>query len=88
MIETRRKCDPEFRVGALRIVRETGKPVAQVPWDLGIHEGPTLRNGVNEDRSGRAGRGRAPAHPSCCSASIEHRTITLGCRVPADGGRP
>ena len=27
-----------------------GKPVAQVAWDLGIHEGPTLGNGVNEDR--------------------------------------
>lgn len=53
MSETRRKCDPEFRVGAVRIVRETGKPVARVAWDLGIPELPTLGNGVNEDRIDR-----------------------------------
>jgi transposase len=49
MAEVRRKYDPEFREGAVRIVRETKKPVAQVAEDLGIHAG-TLGNWVKKDK--------------------------------------
>lgn len=49
MREVRRKYDPEFREGAVRIVRETSKSIAQVADDLGIHPG-TLGNWVKKDR--------------------------------------
>jgi transposase-like protein len=56
MAETRRLFDREFREGAVRIVRETGKPIAQVVRDLGIHDG-TLGNWVKQDRQARGGIG-------------------------------
>ena len=36
MSEKRKKYDREFREGAVRIVEETGKPVAQIARDLGV----------------------------------------------------
>jgi transposase len=52
MGETRRKFDHDFQEGAVRLVRETGKPVAQVARDLGINSG-TLGNWVHADRRRR-----------------------------------
>src|SRR4029450_7906278 len=54
MAETRRKFDQDFKEGAVRLVRETGKPIAQVARDLGIVPG-TLENWVARDRRQREG---------------------------------
>jgi transposase len=52
MAETRRKFDEDFKEGAVRLVRETGKPIAQVARELGINDG-TLGNWVSADRRRR-----------------------------------
>ena len=54
MPEIRKKYDREFRDGAVRIVEETGKPIAQVARDLGVNEG-TLGNWVARAREAREG---------------------------------
>ena len=57
MPEVRRKFDEEFREGAVRIVRETGKPIAEIARELGINAG-TLGNWVAKDRAERDGAQR------------------------------
>ena len=57
MAESRRKFDQDFKEGAVRLVRETGRPIAQIAKDLGINAG-TLANWVALDRQGRDGAGR------------------------------
>ena len=49
MSEVRRRFDSDFRAGAVRIVKESGRPIAQVARELGINEG-TLANWVARDR--------------------------------------
>ncbi|MGH3698171.1 MAG: transposase [Pseudonocardiaceae bacterium] len=58
MSGTRRKFDQDFKEGAVRLVRETGKPIAQVARELGVHDG-TLGNWVNADRRRRERGGGA-----------------------------
>lgn len=43
MPEKRQKFDQEFHEGAVRLVRESSKCIAQVARDLGVNEG-TLGN--------------------------------------------
>jgi transposase len=52
MSEKRAKYDLQFREGAVRIVNETGRPIAQVARELGVNEG-TLGNWVARDREKR-----------------------------------
>ena len=54
MSETRRKFDAEFREGAVRLVSDTGKPIAVIARDLGVNPG-TLGNWVAVDRAAREG---------------------------------
>lgn len=44
-----RTFDQDFREGAVRLVKETGKPIAQVARELGVNAG-TLSNWVTADR--------------------------------------
>ena len=53
MSEVRRKFDPDFRAGAVRIVKESGRPIAEVARELGINAG-TLANWVARDREATA----------------------------------
>jgi transposase len=53
MSETRRRFDPDFKEGAVRIVVETGKSIAQVARELGISAG-TLANWVALERHRQA----------------------------------
>ncbi len=50
-----RKYDEDFKQGAVALVLETGKPIAQVARELGVNEG-TLGNWVTKARAS-AGEG-------------------------------
>jgi transposase-like protein len=50
MIEHRRKFSPQFKAEAVQMVIETGKPIAEVARDLGVHDG-TLGNWVTAWRN-------------------------------------
>jgi transposase len=49
-----RKFDQDFKAGAVRLVLETGKPIAQIARELGINDG-TLGNWVADARRARDG---------------------------------
>jgi transposase-like protein len=53
-----RKFDQDFQPGAVRLVLETGKPIAQVARELGINEG-SLGNWCAQERRSRAAATRA-----------------------------
>jgi transposase len=54
MVRQYRKFDEDFKAGAVRLVLETGKPIAQIARELGINEG-TLGNWVTAARRQRDG---------------------------------
>ena len=54
MVRQYRKFDENFKAGAVRLVFETGKPIAQVARHLGVNDG-TLGNWVAAARRGGDG---------------------------------
>ncbi len=54
MSRLRRNFDREFRDGAVRVVSETGRPVAYVAREFGVCEG-TLGSWVRQGRAERGG---------------------------------
>ena len=61
----------------MRLVRETGKPIAQVAWDLGINE-DTLGNWVNAGKR-RRGEGDGALGEDERSELARLRKRTLSC---------
>ena len=78
MAETRRKFDRDFREGAVRLVRETGKPIAEVARELGINAGTLGGTGnftqgsVNMDAGTTLSPGAGPGEVGTltCSATL------------------
>jgi transposase len=81
MAETRRKFDQDFKEGAVRLVRETGKPIAQVAKDLGINAG-TLSNWVAKDRATQGdGRLREDERQELTRLRRENAELRMRCDV-------
>jgi transposase-like protein len=68
MPEQRRRFSAQFKAGAVQMVIETGKPIAEVARDLGIHDG-TLGNWVNAYR-------RAHPEPGQPLSPVERARVT------------
>ncbi|MFY1598510.1 transposase [Micromonospora sp. WMMD737] len=76
MAGTRRRFDPEVRAGAVEIVRETGKSIAQVARDLGINS--TLTDWVQPDRPVRL-TGRSHRWESPCADCGTAQRVAFAC---------
>jgi transposase-like protein len=63
MPERRRRFSPQFKAEAVQMVLETGKLIAGIARDLGIHDG-TLGNWVNCNRWDR----RLNIHEGCSTS--------------------
>jgi transposase-like protein len=67
MPERRRRFSPQFKAEAVQMVLETGRSVAEVARDLGVHDG-TLGNWVNVWR-------RAHPEPDHPLTPVEHAHV-------------
>ncbi len=70
MAGSRRKFDHDFRQGAIRIVKESQRPIAQIARELGVNEG-TLGNWVTLDReAGKPSDGRLSESVLCNAGPV------------------
>ena len=76
------KFDEDFKAGAVALVLETGKPIAQVARELGINDG-TLGNWVAKTRSQRDG-GRAALSESERAELVRLRKENTELRMQRD----
>jgi transposase-like protein len=64
MTEKRRRFSPQFKAEAVQMVISTGKPIAEVARDLGVHDG-TLGNWVSAWRQEHPAPGQAVSPVEC-----------------------
>ena len=83
MSRPRRNFDREFRDGAVRIVTETGRPVAHVARELGVNEG-TLGNWVRRDRAERSGGLSADERAELVRLRKKNATLRMERDVPCN----
>ncbi|MER6999919.1 transposase [Streptomyces sp. NPDC000410] len=81
MAEKRWKFEAEFREGAVRIVAETGKPIAQVARELGIDD-TTPAGWVS--RGSTSGAGDRPSRRSARSGAPDWKRGSRTFRLPGD----
>ena len=82
-----RKYDEDFKQGAVALVVETSKPIAQVARDLGINEGARWATGAPRSvvpgrRTAHSIRTSGPSWPGCGG-----RTPSCGCSVMSSSAR-
>jgi len=81
MTRNYRKYDEDFKQGAVRLVVETGKPIAWVARERGVNEG-TLGNWCAKSRGAAGPRGRGVERDSGPSwLGCGRRTASCGCSV-------
>jgi len=77
-----RKFDEDFKQGAVQLVTQTGKPIAQVARELGINEG-TLGNWCAKAR-GAAGEGNGELSESERAELVRLRKEIVELRMQRD----
>ena len=87
MSQPRRKYDPEFRAGAVRIVRETRRPIAEIARELGIGAG-VLGNWVRKDKIERGEAEGLSSDDTAAKTSNPSRSHSIPDHAKPSTGEP